>query len=267
MKLPFLGTPGACCFCGRKLPPKKRKWCGECTLDYFRARGYTYRVDCILRVLKQYGKPHCERCGYETDRASYELGDLGWQVDHKVPIALGGSPSDQDNLWLLCPTCVCVKNPMDLSKIQRMKRITKGCKSEDIDFVCPFCSKSVKRSEYLHEVFQHDVYADYAANLVTHFRHDHIVYYNRSCNSFSYAKKSGFNGMGYDSFKAMVNNRAKRQLIRAAKKNFPWAKAKPLIAGFLRLEHNDRKTLMLIDRILKVNYFVKQTRLDGYEKC
>lgn len=47
--------------------------------------------------------------------------------------------------------------------------------------------------------------------MVTHYRHNHVVYYD---NSVGYASHRG----AYDSFKHEVNERAKRQMIRKCAK-------------------------------------------------
>lgn len=83
--------------------------------DYLRVRGFTYRQDCLDRVMKQYKRIHCEMCGIEPDKA-YPDNIPDWQADHKVPLALGGS-HDASNIWLLCPKCTAVKNASDLRAI------------------------------------------------------------------------------------------------------------------------------------------------------
>jgi len=110
IELPYEGKPGVCVFCGRPLPPRKRRWCGECAVDYLRARGFTYRQDCIARVVKEFGTYHCEMCGHHFENGVDDTSQ--WQVDHKVPLALGGS-HDLSNLWLLCPKCCKEKNAAD----------------------------------------------------------------------------------------------------------------------------------------------------------
>ena len=104
-----------------------------------RARGFTYRQDCIDRVLKQYGKIHCEMCGKETLFGAYNVAD--WQVDHKVPLALGGS-HDQSNLWMLCPDCAKEKNAADLRDIYRINNPSTK-KSEEV-----FRSKDHKLGDF-----------------------------------------------------------------------------------------------------------------------
>jgi hypothetical protein len=131
-------------------------------------------------------------------------------------------------------------------------------------FTCPICKHAVHISPYLQGIFKGDIYALWAACLTTHQRHEHTNYYDRSWRSGSYQKKNP-EYENHDQFKILVNNRCKRNLIRAAKKNFPWPTAKKLIQGFIKLQNNDEKTLHLIDKILHLHHFVKQERLDKYE--
>ena len=132
------------------------------------------------------------------------------------------------------------------------------------EFDCPLCGRQVRISEYLRSVFKGDLYALWAACTVTHVRHDHQAYYDRTWRCRSYAARNP-EYQGHDQFKILVNNRAKRRLIRAAKKNFPWKEAKPFIEGFLKLQSNDTNTLKLINRILHINMFKEQETLDKYD--
>ena len=116
-------------------------------------------------------------------------------------------------------------------------------------FICPICGHSIPKSPYLHEVFVGDPWAEYAANIVTHYRHSHINYYNRSCDYRGYRNKNPAY-TNHEDFKIIVNNRAKRQIIRAAAKNFPSRAVMSLLEGFLKLQHNDDKTIALIKKIV-----------------
>jgi hypothetical protein len=98
----------------------------------------------------------------------------------------------------------------------------------------------------LHEIFRDDYYAEWAANLVTHYRHFHIKYYDRSWRSSAYASKNP-EYREHEDFKIKVNNRAKRQLIRALRRT-RWPERFKVIKGFLKLMHNDKKTIKLIMR-------------------
>ncbi|MCA9238366.1 MAG: hypothetical protein KDA44_22995 [Planctomycetales bacterium] len=91
-----------------------------------------------------------------------------------------------------------------------------------------------------------------AAALVTHYRHEHRLSYDRACSNPSYAAK--IPNYDYETAKQTTNNQAKRQLLRAIRKlvatgtyppNAP-ASAMDLVAGFGRLDWNEPKTDELI---------------------
>lgn len=139
---------------------------------------------------------------------------------------------------------------------------------------CPICDREVRRSDYLRGVFRDDEWAEFAACCVTHYRHDHINYYDSTLHSTAYARKNrDYNG-DYDEFKARVNNRAKRQLLRAAARSRRWGgvwSTRSLAAGMAKLQHNDAETIALIEKILhhrprsrteKVPY-----KFDGPRQC
>jgi hypothetical protein len=118
------------------------------------------------------------------------------------------------------------------------------------DFLCPFGCDAIRRSEYLTSVFAKDPYGEWAANLVTHYRHRHIHYYDRSWRSGAYAAKNP-EYVGHDQFKAIINNRAKRQLIRAIAKMKEWPlwRRRLLVDAFLRLQFTDEETRKLVQTI------------------
>lgn len=115
-----------------------------------------------------------------------------------------------------------------------------------VAYRCPLCSRSVSRSEYLAQAFARDPFGEWAANLVTHYRHDHIAYYDRTLGGRSYAlanREYQSLGGNYDTFKRTVNNRAKRQLVRAVlRSKFGRDVQRGLLQGFQRLLHNDGET-------------------------
>ncbi len=117
------------------------------------------------------------------------------------------------------------------------------------EFICPICKNNIKKSEYLHSVFANDIWTSYAAALVVHYRNYHIRYYNRSCDYKGYREKNPAY-TNYEDFNKIVNNRAKRQIIKAAAKNFPTRALLPLLEGFLKLQNNDDKTIELIKKIV-----------------
>ena len=72
----------------------KRKKISRAVMERVRARGV------------------CARCGEEG----------AWEVDHMVPVALGGS-NDEGNLQLLCARCHFTKTVIDVKNIAKANRI------------------------------------------------------------------------------------------------------------------------------------------------
>jgi len=128
------------------------------------------------------------------------------------------------------------------------------------DLPCPICGFRIAGSEYLHSVFPFEPYAEWAACAVTHHRHQHIRYYDRSWQNYHYGAKSQYSKMTHEEFKAMVNNRGKRQLIRALDKSkTPKQDKIGLFLGFSRLQANDNDTDRLIYRMsLKYGFTIKE---------
>jgi len=85
---------------------------------------------------------------------------------------------------------------------------------------CPICKSFLlnEYSDYLFKITKGN-YIDYSMLfLVTHYRHSHINYYDRSWKYSRYREKNKeYNN--YDEFKYIVNNRAKRQIARALLKD------------------------------------------------
>lgn len=112
-------------------------------------------------------------------------------------------------------------------------------------FSCPACGEGVPRSNYLLTVFRGDPYAEWMANLVTHWRHDHQNGYNASLQSTRYRDKM-WRGRAYEEVKAEINNRAKRQLMRAiARSRWPRKDKYGLVDAVGRLQNGDSMTLEL----------------------
>lgn len=108
-------------------------------------------------------------------------------------------------------------------------------------FYCPLCKKYHPCSEYLHKVFAREPKVEFFANLVTHYRHTHIKYYD---NGVGYVCRFH----DYDAFKIKVNNRAKRQIIRKSKNYLKSVGITP--NDICRLQNNDKQTLKLAHKHL-----------------
>lgn len=102
---------GRCIRCGGALPPRKRSWCGDlCMAAYFRAVGWTTRA----RIVDGASTYTCAICG------ALVRGDE-LEVDHKVPLALGGSHAEK-NLQPLCRPCHLTKTAKDRADIAAAHR-------------------------------------------------------------------------------------------------------------------------------------------------
>lgn len=90
-----------------------------------------------------------------------------------------------------------------------------------IQVYCPRCNTLVDGSEYLFtEAFPDDYYSYWIACLIMHHRHEHINYYDNSWRFYHYgAKNKEFEKLGYDDYKRLINNRAKREIIRGSIKS------------------------------------------------
>ena len=112
---------------------------------------------------------------------------------------------------------------------------------DDEGFYCPLCDGVVEKSEYLSTVFKDNPKMEWLANMVTHYRHEHVKYYNNSVGYVSFFHD-------YDGFKNVVNNRTKRQIIRKCKafllaNNFTSKQ-------FIELQNTEEKTIALANKIL-----------------
>lgn len=118
---------------------------------------------------------------------------------------------------------------------------------------CPLCNSLIQNSLYLANNFEHKPFAYWSACLVTHYRHNHINYYDASWKNPYYADKNReYTAMSHDNYRTLVNNRAKRQLMRGIVKNttFDIETKKHLIEGFKELQYNDEKTNTLLEKKL-----------------
>lgn len=107
-------------------------------------------------------------------------------------------------------------------------------------FFCPFCDEYFFCSEYLENAIT-DEKTRYLANMICHYRHNHIIYYD---NSVGYVTRFH----DYHEFKELVNNRIKRQIIRKAK---AFLKEHQItVEHFENLLSTDEKTIELAKKLL-----------------
>ena len=134
-----------------------------------------------------------------------------------------------------------INNPQQLSKL------TKNLLSVKQLLYCPVCGQPIQfSSDYLYKVFGNS-WAYWFACLITHYRHEHISYYDKAWSIPNYREKVK-EYKSYEQFKQLVNNRAKRQIIRKILKdnNLTTSGKINLIKSCLQLQFNDDKTIQLI---------------------
>ena len=128
-------------------------------------------------------------------------------------------------------------------------------KIEVIDQFCPICNSYFETSGYLNQEIE-DEHAKWLANMVTHYRHFHITSWDKTWgrNGHHY-RKVWCNNLDYDGMKVIVNERAKRQILRKCKKVM-------IDNGFtvehvLQLSHTDNKTIELYKKLLDTEQRLK----------
>ena len=114
---------------------------------------------------------------------------------------------------------------------------------------CPICHYTIKQSDYLASVFADDQQALWLANLVTHYRHNHINWWNKCWGKNGSYYLDSFPFGDYDQEKKKVNESAKRQLIRKGSKIMFDNGITP--DTFRKLECVDPDTLKVVDKYYK----------------
>ena len=126
-----------------------------------------------------------------------------------------------------CPLCY-----------QQMKKEDPNVEEE---FIMEYCQFDI--SSYLYAIFKEDYKLLWLANMITHYRHVHVNWYNRANSNHYYLKH-----YDHDSAKIEQNERAKRQIIRKC--------SKLLIEHFItsedfkKLQHSKKQTIELAEKFL-----------------
>ena len=108
--------------------------------------------------------------------------------------------------------------------------------------ICPICGEEVTKSEYLEDIFKESPKVNYLAHMVTHYRHNHIEYWNRCWGPNGRYYRSNWFG-DYEEEKKKVNERAKRQIIRKGKETLKRLSIKS--TDFKMLQGTEKMTLDL----------------------
>lgn len=116
--------------------------------------------------------------------------------------------------------------------------------------ICPICGKHFVPSEYLAKIFADNAKAQFIANLVTHYRHEHITSWNKCWGeNGNYYRRGWFRD--YEKEKQRVNEQAKRQIIRKATDAL--LKLGITSEYFKFLQNTDEKTMALAVKKLDKN--------------
>ena len=115
--------------------------------------------------------------------------------------------------------------------------------------ICPICGRRFNCSDYLGAVISNERVL-WFANMITHFRHDHIPSWNKCWGYNGHRYRKRWFG-DYDEEKAKVNERAKRQIIRKGRQFL-------LDNGFTvdhiqQLQNNKVETIVLAEKLLRLN--------------
>lgn len=111
---------------------------------------------------------------------------------------------------------------------------------------CPICRKEFLMSGHLFSVIL-DEKVLWIANMVTHYRHSHITWWNKCWGSSGSAYRQGWFG-DYDTEKRKVNEEAKRKIIKLSHQFM--IEHGITIKHLKQLQHNDEETLKIAEKYL-----------------
>ena len=119
---------------------------------------------------------------------------------------------------------------------------------DELEQYCPLCNDYFITSKYLNTVLKDSEHVRWIANMVTHYRHNHVTSWNKMWGWRGGYYRAAFPEKDYDVAKQEYNERAKRQIIRKATNYL-------LEHGFLpehfaALMHTTEKTMRLAQKKL-----------------
>ncbi len=119
----------------------------------------------------------------------------------------------------------------------------------------PILQDFVAGLDQLRVNLYNDYFAYWFASLITFYRHNHIKSYDAAWQNKKYALENETRQQvkKHEDFRLIINNRAKRQLMRAVMKDYRLTRYGRicLIEAVGRLEHNDVETQQLQTRFLQ----------------
>jgi 5-methylcytosine-specific restriction endonuclease McrA len=117
---------GLCPICKKpkkKFEPRRRVYCSEKCADVFNNYVTSWNVY-VWRKLKKHNFT-CNKCGITLEEIKEQdpMASYGYlEVDHIVPIALGGDMWEDSNLQVLCRSCHKEKTKQDMKKIVEQRK-------------------------------------------------------------------------------------------------------------------------------------------------
>lgn len=105
-----------CLNCGKPVIGRRcdAKYCSnDCSWDFYVRNNWR-----LLRIkIMRRDRFTCQQCGDRRSRVKInERYRRNLQVDHKVPLCMGGREFDEENLWTLCIACHMEKTRMELKE-------------------------------------------------------------------------------------------------------------------------------------------------------
>ena len=115
-------------------------------------------------------------------------------------------------------------------------------------FYCPICQKRHDMSSYLEKTFRKDKKAMWLANMVMHYRHEHITWWNKCWTYGGYRYRKAAHFKDYNEEKSKVNEQAKRQIARKCKS---YLKEYDIgLNAFKALQGTTQKTIETVNKVL-----------------
>jgi hypothetical protein len=118
-------------------------------------------------------------------------------------------------------------------------------------FYCPISDGYFEMSDYLMSIFKQNPKALWFANMVMHYRHNHISWWNKCWGKHGYKYQGNWFG-DYEEEKRKVNETAKRQIIRKCHQFINYHKI--TLDDMMQLQGKDEKTIELASK-----YFNNET--------
>lgn len=113
-----------CPVCNKENKRQYRCCSKECTQEFWKIAFWS-NTDKFIKIIKEKSNGKCAMCGKEA-KSIYKNNKCEFDIDHIVPIALGGNEFDIGNMQILCEDCHKLKTKIDIRKIAKIRRRIKA---------------------------------------------------------------------------------------------------------------------------------------------